>query len=306
MAIQTRGVFPDLYDNVDKMVYALLGKQLKELPPIWPAVYIRKTSDRKFERYTTVAPFGEVPPKPEGAPYQFDLIKAGWTKDVTPVEYGLGFEVTQTALEDDQYDVLTKNAQWLSFSARATQERVAAAPYNNGFSTELSADGVSLFNTAHPLAGGGAARNKLATPADLSFDSLAQALTDVQVETKLESGQLVAPVQSWILYVPPALEFLAERIINSTQIPGSNDNDINSIKSRSRIRLVVNPYLTDLDAWFLVASDNSHGMCFLDRVGITAQPADQDPRTGNRLYKVRARFTAASTHWQGVFASEGA
>ena len=41
-AMQTRGTFPQLYDNVDKTIYALLGKQLKELQPIWTEYYTRK------------------------------------------------------------------------------------------------------------------------------------------------------------------------------------------------------------------------------------------------------------------------
>jgi len=246
--MQVRGTFAALYDNVDKTVYALLGKQLKELPPIWTDVYSRKSSSRKFERFQTVTPFGDVPEKPEGSVYAFDLIRPGYSKDVTPVEFGLGFEVTETAMEDDQFDVLQRQASWLAFSARVVQEKYAAIPFNLGFTTQLAPDGVSLFNTAHVLAGGGTARNRPATDADLSYDSLNQAIVDVQTDTKLESGQLVAPVMNWILYVPPQLEMLADRLLNSTQLPGSNDNDVNPIKRRRNISILTNPYLTDQDA----------------------------------------------------------
>jgi len=305
--MQVRGTFAALYDNVDKTVYALLGKQLKELPPIWTDIYSRKPSSRKFERFQTVTPFGDVPEKPEGSVYAFDLIRPGYSKDVTPVEFGLGFEVTETAMEDDQFDVLQRQASWLAFSARVVQEKYAAIPFNLGFSTQLAPDGVSLFNVAHVLAGGGTARNRPATDADLSYDSLNQAIVDVQTDTKLESGQLVAPVMSWILYVPPQLELLADRLINSTLLPGSADNDVNPIKRRRNIRIVVNPYLTDNDAWFLVAdAKETHGLVCVDRVGITAAPAMQDARTGNRIYKVRFRQAWDAFLWQNIYGTAGA
>jgi hypothetical protein len=305
--MQVRGTFAALYDNVDKTVYALLGKQLKELPAIWTEVYSRKSSSRKFERFQTVTPFGDVPEKPEGTVYAFDLIRPGYSKDITPVEFGLGFEVTETALEDDQYDVLQRQAAWLAFSSRVVQEKYAARPFNNGFTTQTTPDGVSLFNTAHVLAGGGTARNRPATDADLSYDSLAQAMGDVQTDTRLESGQLVAPVTSWILYVPPQLEMLAERIVNSTQLPGGADNDLNPIKKRRNIRIVVNPYLTDPDAWFLIAaSKDTTGLICVDRLGITAAPAMQDPRTGNRIYKVRFRQAWDAFLWQNTYGTAGA
>jgi hypothetical protein len=304
---QVRGTFAELYDNVDKVVTALLGKQLKELPPKWTAVYDRKSSDRKFERFQTVQPFGDVPEKGEGATYTFDLIRPGYSKDVTPVEFGMGFEASETALEDDQFDVLSKYATWLAFSARVVQEKYAARPFNNGFGTQTTPDGVSLFNTAHVLKGGGTAKNRPSTDADLSFASLQQAMIDVQTETKLESGQLVAPVTSWILYVPPALEMLADRIVNTTALPGSADNDVNPIKRRRNIEIVVNPYLSDADAWFLVAAAKSqHGLVCIDRLPITQAPPMQDSRTGNRIYKIRFRQAWDAFLWQNVYGTSGA
>lgn len=307
--MQTRGTFPQLNDNVDKTVFALLGKQLKELSTIWTEYYERKSSDKKFERFLTVVPFGDVPEKPEGTIYAFDLIRPGYQKDMTPVEFGLGFEVTETALEDDQEDVLRKQAEWLAFSARYVQEKYAARPLNNGFTTFLTPDGVSLFNVAHVLKGtaAGTARNRLAVDADLSFNSLAQAMADVQTETKLESGQIVAPIFDWTLLVPPSQEMIADRILNSTGLPGTADNDRNSIKARRNIKLVINPHLSDSDAWFLLASNKSlHGLMNIDRLGITMAPPMSDAKTGNRVYKVRFRQAWDAYMWQNTFGVPGA
>jgi hypothetical protein len=303
---QTRGTFTELYDNVDKSVFVLLGEALKELPKIWSKVYNVKTSDKKFERVLSVTGMGDIPMKGEGAPYVSDVIRPGWTKDFTHLEFGLMFEVTQTALEDDQHDQLAQHAKWLMFSARVVEEKYAHAVFNNGFTTEQSPDGVALFSGSHVLKGGGTARNTLASAADLSATSLQQALIDMTTQTKVEAGQIVTAASDLILFVPPALEFTADRILNSTLLPGSADNDRNPIKARRNWTLIVSPYLTDEDSWYLLdASKKGHGVTSYTRVPISMEPAMTDARTRNRLYPVRFRRSWGCSQWQGTFASPG-
>src|SRR3990167_2267669 len=305
MAVQTRGTFTELYDNIDKAVFTLLFDAQKELPAIWRDYINVKTSKRKFERVMSVTGVSTIPEKGEGAAYTSSVIRPGWTKDFTHTEFGAMFEVTQTALEDDQYDQLAQNGRWFMFAARVVEETRAAILYNNGFTTEESPDGVSIFNTAHVLKGGGTARNRLATDADLSATSLEQALIDVQVETKVEAGQVVAPATSLVLIVPPALEFQAHRLINSQLRPGVADNDVNALKRR-QWEIIVNPYLTDTDAWFIQdANKKRHGMCSYTRVAMYAEPRRIDPRTGNLMYPIRWRRSFGNSFWQGTFASSG-
>lgn len=306
MAIQTRGTFTELNDNIDKEIFALLGSALKELPPIWRDLINVKTSDRKFERVMSVTGVSGIPEKGEGAAYTSSVIRPGWTKDFIHTEFGAMFEVTQTALEDDQYDQLTQNSKWFMFASRVVEEQRGALLYNNGFSSEQSPDGVSIFNSAHVLKGGGTARNILSATADLSATSLEQALIDLQTETKVEAGQIVAPATSLTLVVPPALEFAAHRLINSQLRPGVSDNDVNALKKRNW-SVVVNPYLTDADAWFIQNSNKkSHGMCSYTRVPLSMEPPMTDPRTRNRMYPVRWRRSFGCAFWQGVFGSAGA
>ena len=305
MAVQTRGTFDALYDNVDKAVFTILFDAQKELPAIWKDVINIKTSDRKFERTMSVTGVGDIPEKGEGAAYTSSVIRPGWTKDFTHTEFGAMFEVTQTALEDDQFDQLSQNGRWFMFASRVVEEKRAALLYNNGFTTEQSPDGVSIFNSAHVLRGGGTSRNILATTADLSATSLEQALIDVQTETKVEAGQMVTPATALVLHIPPALEFTAHRLVNSLLRPGVADNDTNALKRRNWT-IVVNPYLTDTDAWFLQdASKKRHGMTSYTRVPISMEPPMTDPRTRNRMYPVRWRRSFGCSFWQGTFGSAG-
>jgi hypothetical protein len=303
---QTRGTFTELHDNLDRTVAVLLGTKWKEQKPIWRRVYDIKNSQKRSELWMGVTGVGDIPEKGEGATYTSDVIRPGWSKEFLHTEFGLMFEVTQTALEDDRYDVLSDHAKWFMFSARVVQEKRAAIPFNNGFSSENSPDGVSIFNSAHQLKAGGTARNVLSTAADLSWTSLQQALVDWQRETKFEAGQFMQPVEDLILYVPPELEFTAAKIVSSTLQPGVADNDLNTIRTLRNITVVKNVYLTDTDAWFLLAGNKSHGFCSYTRKPMTMEPAMTDPRTRNRLYPIRFRQSWGVKYWQGSFGTAGA
>ena len=304
---QTTGTVPALYDNIDKSLFAIMKDRLKELQKIYPDYYNIRTSDRKYERVVTYVPFGDTQSKTEGAPYAMDELRQGYTKDFIHTENALGFQVTQTALEDDAMNILQRAGDWLAFSARYVEEGRAANPFNNGFSTETTPDGVALFSTAHVLAGGGSAKNTLSTAADLSAASLTQALIDLQTDTKDEAGHLAMPVQKWLLIVPPALEFLADRLLNSVGLPGSADNDRNPIKSRRSWDLIVNPRLTDTDAWFVIAADKAmHGLTFYKRVPPTLDPMMIDPQTKDRIFSIRHRFSVGAWAWQSLYGSPGA
>jgi hypothetical protein len=303
---QNRGTFAEIHDNLDRAVFTLLGKEYKELSPIWRKYFQIKNSQKRSELVLTVTGMGDVPEKGEGQPYVTDVIQAGYSKEFLHTEFGMMFEVTQTALEDDRYDVLAEYAKWLMFSARVVEEKRAALLFNNGFTSETSPDGVSIFNATHVLKGGGTARNQLAVASNLSWTSLQQALTDWQRETKFEAGQFMMPAEDLVLLVPPELEFTAHRIVASTGLPGSADNDVNSIKSLRNITVIKNVYLTDTNAWFLLAKNKTHGFCSYTRVPMSMEPAMTDPRTRNRLYPVRFRRSWGCKWWQNAFGTAGA
>jgi hypothetical protein len=304
--MQLRSGFAALYDRTDKVVTALLDKNVDQLQPIFPKLFKKQTTTHKFERTVTSAPFGDVPQKPEGEEYATDLIQQANTKDVTPLEWGLMFEVSETAEEDDDYGELAKKSKYLVFSMRQVQDKQGALVFDNGFSTQTTADGVALFSTAHTLKRGGTAKNRPSSDADLSTTSLAQAFIDLDTDTKLESGQIVMPAKGYYLHVAPANRFNAIRIVKSVKDPDSANNAVNPLSDLD-ITVVVNPFLSDTDAWYLVPKDkDANGLVYLERRAIHQPPADTDPRTGNRLYKLRARMVWDAVDWRNVYGTTGA
>lgn len=304
---QTRGSFTQLYDNTDRKMFVMLGKHLKELPDIWKKYTKVISSDRMTEISQSVVGFGDVPERSEGAAFATDVLMPGHQKTVTHSSWGLAYECTIEAMEDDRYDQIKKYAMWLAFTMGYTLEKRAANILNNGFTTETTADGVALFHTAHPLVRGGTARNKPSTDVDLSWTALRDAIIDIETETKHDSGQLASSVENLTLVIPPHLEMLADRIINSTGLPGSADNDRNSIKSRRDISIVVNKLLTDTDAWFLLAGNKDmHGVKAYERVAVQQMEPSTEPRNRNRLYPIRARYSFFADTWQNSWGTQGA
>lgn len=291
---QTRGAFGQLYDNTERRVYVMLAKQLKQLKPVWRDVYNIEDSDRQTEISLGVVGFDDVPEKPEGSAYAEAILRPGHQKQITHTTFGYSFVVTQEAKEDDRYGQIAKAAMWFMFSAKYVQEKRAANVWlNNAFTTETTADGLSAFNTAHVLAGGsGTFRNRPTTDVALSWNSLRDAITDLSRETKHDSGQRAMAVEDLYLCVPPELEMLATRIIESPNLPQSADNDINAVKVRRGLKLVVNPEFTSTSAWCLLPQSKAmHGLKAFERVPITIQETRTDPNTGNTLTPVRFRYS---------------
>lgn len=305
---QTRGTFAALHDNTDRLIYVMLDRELKRIKPIWKQYTDVMDSSRQTEISQGVVGFDDVPEKGEGEPYAEAVLRPGHEKRVTHTEFGYMFVATQTALEDDLHKQLKKHAMWFMFSANYVLERRAANLFNNGFTSELTADGLSAFNTAHVLAGAGTTfRNRPSSDVAFSWNALRDAITDLSTETRHDSGQLAMAVEDLYLVGPPALEMLFDRVVNSTQLPGGNDNDRNAVKARRNISIIINPLFTDTNAWFLLAKNKDlHGCKAYERVPVTIEETLLDTRTRNRGTPVRFRYSWFWLNPQNSWGTAGA
>jgi hypothetical protein len=262
--MQVRSTIPANVDNVDKLVTALLDKNVRELQPIFTKLFAKQTTTRKFERIVSGA-LRRCAAEARRRRVRDGPDPAGVHQGCHPARVGLMFEVTETAEEDDNEDILAKKSKFLVFSMRQVEDKSAALIFDNGFSTQTTADTVALFSTAHTLKRGGTAKNRPSSDADLSVTSLAQAFIDLDTDTKIESGQIVAPAKGYYLHIAPANRFNAMRIVKSALIPGEANNDINPMKDLD-ITVVVNPFLSDTDAWYLLPKDkDANGLLWLER-----------------------------------------
>jgi len=303
MAISRAQLLKELLPGLNALFgleYATYGEQHKE-------IYDTETSERSFEEETKLSGFSAAPVKNEGSAIAYDNAQEAFTARYNHETIALGFSLTEEAIEDNLYDSLS--SRYTKALARAmayTKQTKAASVLNNGFSAGVYAggDGVALFSTAHPLISGGTNSNTQSTPADLNETSLEAAVIQIAAWTD-ERGLLIA-AKPRKLVVPPALQFVATRLLETQLRTATADNDINAIVSNSSIPegYTVNNYLTDTNAYF-ICTDVPNGMKHFVRTPLS-NSMDGDFDTGNVRYKSRERYSFGFSDPLGMFGSPGA
>ena len=303
MAISRAQLLKELLPGLNALFgleYERYGEQHKE-------IYDTESSERSFEEETKLSGFSAAPVKNEGSAIAYDNAQEAWTARYNHETIALGFSITDEAVEDNLYDSLS--ARYTKGLARAmayTKQTKAAAVLNNGFSAGVYAggDGVALFSTAHPLISGGTNSNRPSTGADLNETSLESAVIQIAAWTD-ERGLLIA-AKPRKLVIPPALQFTATRLLETSLRVSTADNDINALKNNGSIPegYTINNYLTDTNAWFLT-TDVPNGMKHFVRTALS-NSMDGDFDTGNVRYKSRERYSFGFSDPLGMFGSPGA
>lgn len=281
------------------------GREYDNYPVEYDKLFDTNKSTRAFEEDVGISSFGLAIQKGEGAPISYDSERQGFISRYQHAVYALGFVITREMMEDDQYDVIGKRkAEGLAFSMRQTKEVLGANVYNRAFNSSFTGgDGVSLINSTHPNIKGGTWSNQIATASDLSEASLEQACIDIAGFTN-DAGLLIA-VRPKSLIIPRQLIFEARRILGTDGRVGTDNNDLNAIKTLGSIpEVVTNHFLTDTDAWF-IRTDIKDGMKYFERRA-DAFDMDNDWDTENAKYKATARYSFGWTDPRGLYGSAGA
>ena len=296
-----------LVKELEPGLNALFGLEYKRYENQHAEIYTTESSDRAFEEEVMLSGFANAQVKGEGSGVSFDEAQETFTARYTHETVALAFAITEEAIEDNLYDRLaSRYTKALARSMSNAKQVKAVEPLIQGLPTTDnfdSGDGVSLFNTAHPTVAG-TFSNTLQTPADLNETSLEQSLIDIAAMTD-ERGLRIA-ARGVKMIIPSELQFTAERLMKSGQRVGTSDNDINAIGSMGMIPqgYVVNNYLTDTDAFFIL-TDVPNGMKMFTRAPLTtAMEGDFD--TGNVRYKARERYSFGVSDFRGIFGVEGA
>lgn len=281
------------------------GQEYNEYSVEWDKLFEKNTSRRAFEEDVGYTGFGLAQVKPEGSPISYDSERQGFITRYTPVVYALGFVVTREMFDDDLYDVVgKKRAKGLAFSMRQTKEVVGANIFNRAFNSSYTyGDGKEMIATDHPNVAGGTWSNELAVAADISEAALEQASIDIQGFTNDRGLRIAARPMK--LVITPSQEFEVKRILGSDGRVATADNDLNALKTLGIIpQVVVNHYLTDTDAWFILTNVKD-GLKYFER-DADEFGMDNDFDSENAKFKARARYAFGMTDPRGIYGSAGA
>jgi len=272
-------------------INALYGKAYNDYPQEWKSLgFEMNKSSKAYEEDVGLSSFGLAGVKSEGGPISYDTERQGFTTRYNHVVYALGFIVTREIYEDDQYDqVCKRKAGALARSMNQTKEIVAANIFNRMTDTNyLGGDGSALISATHANVAGGTWSNTPTTAADMSEASLEQAVIDIAA-FRDDRGLLIA-CKPKKLIVRPDLQFETKRILGSEGRIGTDNNDLNAIKTMGVIpEVVINHYLTDVDQWTII-TDVQDGLKHFERRADQFE-MDNDFDTENAKYKATGRYS---------------
>ena len=295
-----------LVKELEPGLNALFGMEYDRYDAEHAEIFDTESSDRAFEEEVMLVGFGNAQTKAEGAGVSFDSASEAYTARYTHETISLAFALTEEAMEDNLYDRLgARYTRALARSMSHTKQVKAAAVLNNAFDSNFAGgDGKELCATDHPLAGGGTFRNELATAADLNETSLENALIDIS--TFVDERNMIIALRGTKLIVPTQLQFVADRLLESTLRVGTADNDVNAIRNMGMLPegYTVNHFLTDPDAFF-IKTDTPNGFKHFERTPMSTGMED-DFDSGNMRFKARERYSFGYSDPRAVFGSPGA
>ena len=269
-----------------------------------------RESTQYQENTQTVGGVGLLQTKLEGESINYSSMTEGHKGTFTHVDYALGMRATREMMRDELYGVMEDMAVELAYSANATEETILANTFNNGFNSSYTGPaGLELFSSVHVREDGGPFKNEPSSQAALSKSTLETGLTDFRKNFTDGAGKKLA-IRPKYLLVSPDNQFTAARLLDSTGNPtvnygGSGDSEsaVNPINGLG-LQLVVWDYLTDTNAWFLLAEKENHKLlCYTREEFNTDYIYDFDTKD----YKISGQF-AQSSGWadaRGLYASDG-
>lgn len=249
-----------------------------------------------------IAGLGTLQSMSEGAQFSLDEPLPGNTVQYEAEIFGLAVEITFPMWQDDQYGVMRELVAELAHSSRNKQEVEAWSVLNNGFDNAFPGfDGVSLFNTAHPLLGGGTAANRPSV--DVGFSTLAVQNAIIRFESMTDERglpRLFAPTK---VLISQSDRFLAREILGSAGAPFTADNEQNSILQDDLSWMVVHYFTSGTRPWVVAANPGQHDLQFLWRTRPIFDVFD-DPWSKNAVATVYQRHTKGFGSWRGVDGSK--
>ena len=268
-----------------------------------------RTGTKSYEVALMVENTKTAQDKSEADSISFDTIGQGFAPKFVHSTIGLGLRISEEAMEDDQYNVLSKGAKMLGESIYNKECTMAANVLNNAFDTTYTmqgGDGLNLCSTAHVYGPNqsGTYSNRLTTDADLSEATLEALL--IQLSNTQDNRGKFIKVMSKDLIIATGNQFNANRILNSEGRVNSANNDINAIRNMGLLSsdYIVDQYLTDADAWFLT-TDVDDGL-----IGYTRRAErfmeDYGYESGVKKYKADKRLSFGWGDPRGIYGSQGA
>jgi phage major head subunit gpT-like protein len=217
--------------------------------------------------------------------------------------------VERRAIEDDQLDLIRLRVRDLAYRVAQHRQQIVVEALAGGF-TGLCYDGLSLFNTAHPV-GSGTYSNR--TTSALDATSLGAGISQM-MQVPDDQGVPLG-ITPDTLVVGPKLMWAAIELVESPVVVyrGNSSNTAPSTGYKNafqgRLQVVVSPYLTGVsdDYWFLLDTRRPvRSVVLQQRSDVPVEFTALESGSGSESawmrdryhYGVRARYNVGYGLWQ--------
>ncbi len=269
-------------------------------PSQWSEIFETYDSDKAVEIEVEMKMLGLAQIRAEGAPTASDSMGQRIVTSYVHKYVALSFSITRQSVKDNLYKTkFPLMVRALKKSMAQTKEILGASVLNNAFSANFPiGDGKSLINLNHPIDGGVVA-NGATVGQDLNEASLEAAIITMQ-QFKDQAG-LIVETKPEKLIVPPALQFVADRLLGSQFRVNTANNDISSLYNQSSVPKGwrCNQFLTSTANWFLL-SDAPDSFKHYVREAIETD-VYTDFTSDNLLAKAVERYSFGVSNFRGVY-----
>lgn len=211
--------------------------------------------------------------------------------------------ISRTFMADQQQSAVSKAVKQQALTWGASRDRNAFATYANGFSTQLTIDGVALFSNSHINENGDTVDN-LETGV-LTDSNLNIVINSLRTQLS-QTGVILGYEPKWLL-TPSILHQTGMTTAKSVLRAGTGNNDLNYFSEMyPGMKVVYSPFLdgTSTSAYFVGSS--THGVARFEREAFFTDLVDwkTDPNDQYK-YKMRAREVVDSIEYSGLVGSQG-
>jgi hypothetical protein len=263
----------------------------------------RFKTNQSFERFKSLVGLGPPVQVDEGEIIPVDDMAPLFVRNFTPVKFGKAVQFSHETKFVDRYSQVASLQKQMAQAFILKKNLVAAGIDINGFTDTTSGmNAETLYSTSHA---NGVATGSNRPAIDIALGPLAVAQCRSEIaQQKSARGQIMPNDGEIVIKVPFALEGTAYALAESDQMPGTNNNDANFAKAKTRYEVI--PYYTSNTAWFARLADNEmHKLFLLEQI-----PYDviELPINDAMMYKYISfeTYVAGWADWHGTWGTVGA
>lgn len=228
-------------------------------------------------------------------------VAAASPKTTLIAQFKKDLPISRTFMADQQLAAVSKAVKQQSLTWNASRDRNAFGVYANGFTTQLTIDGVALFSNSHINQNGDTVDN-LETGA-LTDPNLNIVINSLR--TQLSQTGVVLGYEPKFLLCPSILHNTGMQVAKSVLRAGTGNNDLNYFSEMyPGMKVCYSPFLdaTSTTAYFVGSS--THGVVRFEREAFFTDLIDWKYNQNDQyLYKMRAREEVDSIEYSGLVGS---